>query len=202
MFRPHIRWLLTACGWLVILTLLVLFAGQALITQDTPKPADAIVVIGGDHKPERTRRAAQLYHDGYAPFIIVSAGTLVHEGDTWLPEAQVMLRQLLALNVPERVIILEQASQTTRQNAEYTLPILQQRRARSILLVTSPFHSRRAQKNFADVYVGEISISTQPAVADDFCAPCWFFQTDQRSVVLYEFWNWLGYIGRLRFDHL
>jgi hypothetical protein len=45
------------------------------VVRDELHPADASVVIGGDHKPERMRQAAQLYRQGYAPLIIVSTGT-------------------------------------------------------------------------------------------------------------------------------
>ena len=63
-----------------------------LVVKDELSYADAIVVIGGAHKPARMQHAAELYRQGYAPVIIISAGTLVREGDEWMVEAEVMRR--------------------------------------------------------------------------------------------------------------
>ncbi len=169
-------------------------ARQPLIAQDELHPAQAIVVIGGDHKPERLARAAELYRAGYAPIVILSAGTMAQEGTEWLPEAQVMRRQALGLGIPPDVIMLEQSSQSTVQNAIYTRAILQAHNLDSILLVTSPYHSRRARQVFADLLGHEMNISVQPGWNSNFCSVCWPVQIDQQTVVLSEYWKWLVYL--------
>jgi uncharacterized SAM-binding protein YcdF (DUF218 family) len=175
----------------IILTLLWM-AGPLLVVQDKPHLADAIVVIGGDHKPERMRQAAELYRQGYAPLIIISAGTIVLEGDQPIPEAQVMYRQARELGLPNDRLILEQASKSTYENATYTKALCQARGIRSILLVTSAYHSRRARRLFQEVYASDITVSTQPAPPGQ-CALCWPFYSDQARVVAYEYWNWAQY---------
>jgi uncharacterized SAM-binding protein YcdF (DUF218 family) len=171
---------------------LIWAAGPFLVVQDTLYPADAIVVIGGDHKPERMRQAAELYRQGYAPLVIISAGTIVLEGGQHIPEAQVMYRQARELGLPEDVMVLEQASKSTYGNALYTKAICQARGIESILLVTSAYHSRRARRLFRSVYTPDISVSVQPA-APGQCALCWPFYSDQAQVVAYEYWNWIQY---------
>ena len=64
-----------------------LFLPSLLVAQDETVYADAIVVIGGDHKPARIQRAAELYRQGYAPLVIISAGTKVQEGNERMLEA-------------------------------------------------------------------------------------------------------------------
>ncbi len=179
-----------------VLTVLLalLLAGQPLMTQDEANPADAIVVIGGDHKPQRLARAAELYRAGFAPVVILSAGTLVQEGGEWMPEAQVMQRQALQLGIPQEAILLEQASQSTVQNAFYSEAILKEHGWHSILLVTSPYHSRRARQVFIDLLGREMSISVQPGWSSNFCSFCWLLQADEQPVVLSEYWKWLVYL--------
>jgi uncharacterized SAM-binding protein YcdF (DUF218 family) len=184
------RWRL-AFGLAVVLTLL-LAAGPFLVVQDRLQPAGAIVVIGGDHKPERMQQAARLYQQHYAPLIVVSAGTIVQEGDQLLPEAQVMYRQARDLGLPDGALILEQASKSTYENAVYTKALCQAKGIHSILLVTSAYQSRRARRLFQDVYGSEISVSVQPAPAVG-CALCWPIDMDQARVVAYEYWNWIRY---------
>lgn len=170
----------------------IIFAGWPLVDSDEIGYADAIVVIGGDHKPERVLRAVELYQQGFAPVVIISAGTLVKEGAEVLAEAEVMRRQAVALGLPETAIILENQSQSTFQNAYFTSAICQKRGYGSIILVTSTFHSRRAGHIFREVFGPTPVIHIQPAPVGA-CIPCWWFQPNQISVVFYEYYNWARY---------
>jgi uncharacterized SAM-binding protein YcdF (DUF218 family) len=175
---------------IVLATLLA--AGPFLVVQDELRPAGAIVVIGGDHKPQRMQKAAELYRQGYAPIVIISAGTIVLEGDQHIPEAQVMYRQARELGLPDDVLILEQASKSTSENAIDTKAICQAKGIHSILLVTSAYHSRRARRLFQSVYMPDVSVSVQSAPQGD-CPLCWPLFPDRASVVAYEYWNWVQY---------
>lgn len=184
----HRRWLWLGLTGLLLAALLA--AGPLLVVQNVLQPADAIVVIGGDHKPERLQRAAELYRQGYAPLVILSAGTLVLEGHERLPEAQVMYRQARTLGLPEEALVLEQDSQSTYENAVYTKALCQARQIHSVLLVTSAYHSRRARRLFQRVYPPGIRVSAQPAPQGP-CPLCWPLFADRAYVVAYEYWNWL-----------
>jgi uncharacterized SAM-binding protein YcdF (DUF218 family) len=167
-------------------------SGPALVVQDEVHAADAIVVIGGDHKPERVRQAVELFQQGYADIVVMSAGTLVMEGDERVVEAEVMRAQALARGLPSEAILLETNSWSTFENAVYTRQICQERGYGSILLVTSAYHSRRARRIFREVYGPDIRVSVQPA-AQDYCPPCWPLRLDLVAVVAYEVQNWLNY---------
>jgi uncharacterized SAM-binding protein YcdF (DUF218 family) len=169
----------------------VVFPGLFLVVDDDDvHAADAIIVIGGDHKWERVRRAVELYQQGYAPVVIISAGTVVLEGNEWLSEAEVMRRQALTLGLPDKVIILEAESFTTVENAHYSRLICQEQGLDSILLVTSAYHSRRARRIFRDALGKEISIAVQPAPLRS-PALLWWLYPNQARVALYEYWNWI-----------
>lgn len=176
----------------VLVGLCVPLAGPLLVSADEPQPSDAIVVIGGDHKPERIRRAVELFQQGYAPIVIISAGTRVQEGGDDLPEAEVMRRQAIALGLPETALRIEAQSQSTFQNAYYTAAISQAHQFTSILLVTSTYHSRRAGRIFKEVFGPRVSILVQPSPLNE-CTVCWWFQADQVGVVFYEYYSWLRY---------
>jgi uncharacterized SAM-binding protein YcdF (DUF218 family) len=171
---------------------LIFLSGQVLIEQDTTQLADAIVVIGGDHKPERMQRAVELFRQGFAPIVVISAGTRVLEGEEKIPEAEVMRRQAINLGLPTNVILVEDNSQSTYENAKFTKPILEQLAAQKVLLVTSAFHSRRAKRIFQDVLEPCISVTVQPAQADAWFA-LWIFRPNDLYVLLYEYQNWVRY---------
>lgn len=128
--------------------------------------ADAIVILGGDFKPNHiadiacrsdhfySRRTAfgyALYGASRASFIFLSGGN---------DEARNMAQQLICKGVPTSSLTLENNSIDTRENATNTAPLLRHVGARRILLVTSPIHMSRASAAFR-----KLGIETIPAPA-------------------------------------
>lgn len=183
---------------LLVFLALMLFMPSLLVAEDETDYADAIIVIGGDHKLARIQRAAELHRQGYAPIVIISAGTKVLEGNEWIPEAEVMHRQALALGLPEEALIIEDDSLSTIQNARYSKQICEDHNIKSILLVASAYHSGRARLVFREVMGAKISVSTQPAPRGHHPL-LWWLYPDQAGVVLYEYKNWIQYWLGLRY---
>ena len=102
--------------------------------------ADAIVVLGGEPLA-RPLEAARLYKERVAPRVFVT-GT----GD-----AGKCKRVLMGAGVPAKAITLENKSTTTYSNATLLKPFLEEAKVRSALIVTSPFHTRRALATFRKV---------------------------------------------------
>ncbi len=174
---------------------LISASATALVVRDPlPARADAIVVIGGDHKPERVALAVDLYRRGIAPVVLISAGVDVLEGGRTVPEAEVMINQAEALGLPSEIILVEDWSQTTVGNATETLGFARRLGWRSIVLVTSSYHSRRAGDLFHAYLDGEVSVSVQPAPQAG-CPPCWALSPADLATVVYEYrnllWSWL-----------
>lgn len=116
---------------------------------DQSHPADAIIVLGagvrenGAPSPAliaRVRHAAALYHRGYAPLIALTGGA----PDERPTEAEVAYQWLRGARVPSEAIIMESTSRTTAQNLTTIAPLLRERDAESVIIVTSPFHAWRS----------------------------------------------------------
>jgi len=112
---------------------LVLAADPLLAVRSALKPADAIVVLGGDG-PRRAARAAALFRDGVAPRILVTG-----DGDCLSIRDELVRR-----GVPPPAVEVECLSRNTMENAAFSAPILVRMEARRVVLVTSWFHMRRA----------------------------------------------------------
>ena len=152
--RPNYgRW--AAFIFLVILVAaaLLLACPHQVLTVDTgPVRAQALVVLGGGDNSERARYAAQLYKEGEAPWVICSG-----QGDC---DAN---RDVLEKNgVPATAISEEPRSRTTSENARFSLPLLRQRGATNIIIVTSWYHSRRAWHCFHH-YAPDLIFYSRPA---------------------------------------
>ena len=116
-----------------------------LCLHEEPKKADIIVGFG-NFNTDIAVRAAQLYHEGYAPKILFTGG-LGRNTETLFPvsEAERFKRTAMACGVPEEDIILEDKSRNTRENIELTREKLEELRLphAHILGVHQPFMERR-----------------------------------------------------------
>lgn len=142
---------------------------------DALPQAQAIIVLGGntangranwfepyDSATARTRvdSAALLYHAGRAPRVIVSGAAL--EGN--VSEARIMAAGLRQHNIPEQAIILEDQSDTTRENGFFTAKLLRSMQAQDVLLVTSALHMPRAMAVFSHLGVQAIPAPSPPQI--------------------------------------
>ena len=135
----------------LLVALAVLFPQQMLCIDTGPVQADVLVVLGGGGG-ERAQRAAELYHAGEAPKIILTG-----KGD-----CRANRDVLEHVGVPRAVIHLECESNSTRENATKTAVLLKQMGARRVILVTSWYHSRRSFYCFRK-YAPGIKVYSRPS---------------------------------------
>jgi uncharacterized SAM-binding protein YcdF (DUF218 family) len=132
----------------------VLFAAQMAdvfiyAQRARPVKSDAAIVLGAaawGMKPspvfrERINHAIDLYLGGYCRFIIITGG----KGDPEEPGESVIGKKYAMQNgVPEDDIIIENYSRNTEQNLYYAKMIAAKRNVSSYILVSDPYHLRRA----------------------------------------------------------
>ena len=149
---------------LLFYTPLPWFAADPLYQTDPPQRADAIVVFAGgvgesgkagQGYEERVQRAVELFRAGYADRMIFSSG-YVH----LFHEPEVMKALAVSLGVPAQSILLEIQATDTYQNVKYVSHILEQHGWNSVLLVSSPYHMRRASLVFSKVAPSLLVVKT------------------------------------------
>ena len=114
--------------------------GRALVRDDGPGKADAVVVLAGDFHGRRILFAADLVRQGYAPVVVVSGPPLLD-----LHECDLLIQFAARKGHPaEWFARLPNSALSTREEAVFVLDELQRRGARSFLLVTSDYHTARA----------------------------------------------------------
>ena len=131
------------------------YAGEWLSAADQPQKADAIVVLGGGYA--RPFQAADLYRQGLARKIYVSAPAredqhrLLDEAGIAFPREEEVVRQvLLKKGVPASAIeYLGKDLISTAAEARAARDLFAQGAPR-LLVVTSPYHLRRARMTFSD----------------------------------------------------
>ena len=140
------------------------FASSALTVESPSSHADVIVVLGGD-SVYRPARALKLYQAGAAPRVIATGTNDSTEYQTFL----------IGKGVPGNAIQIEGNSGSTKENAQFTVPMLRKLGAKHVIIVTSWFHSRRALNCFRH-YAPDIQFYAQPTVADQPRSPFSAFQ--------------------------
>jgi uncharacterized SAM-binding protein YcdF (DUF218 family) len=190
--RPGRRSAGTTLG-AVVLALVAVFADEParwLIVTDPPRWADAAVVLAGDPDYERTKTAALLVLEGRAGLLIVTGGE-PGPGDSATSLRDVALRA----GVPAERIRMEQVSRSTRGSMEAIRPILEEERVRSVVVVTSPYHQRRAYWTARKTLRG-VQVLNRPADPAGWRPEGWWKTRWGRRIVLGEYAKLAYYVVR------
>ena len=132
-----------------------------------PETADCIVGFG-NFNTNIARRAAELWHQGFAPYVLFTGGLGRNtEGLLPEPEAVRFARVAMDCGVPEDRILREDRSTNTKENILFTRELLAARGIphKHILGVHQPFMERRIRAAFG-VYWPEVKLTvTSPQVS-------------------------------------
>lgn len=157
--------------------------GHALAVSDPLAKADAIVAISGDTGP-RVVAAVDLWQKGYADVIVFSGGS---QDPSSVPSAELMKRQAVRLGVPEENIVLEPEAATTQQNARRVAELMNESGRRSAILVTSPYHQRRAAMHFSREFARfGLTFINRPAEDPRWSPERWWMNEPSRSLTVVE----------------
>ena len=161
-----------------IWVLVAWLAARFLVVNTPLHGADAIVVLSGSAVyRERTQRAAEYYHRGLANRILLTNDNLRGEWSSAEQRNPFFYERarnnLLFLGVPaERVEVIPQPVTNTYDEAEAIRDYAVAHGLRSLLIVTSAYHSRRALWTLNRVFAGTgIEISLQSIEAGEQTPP-------------------------------
>ena len=160
-----------ALSLLIFQTNLAWWAAGPLELSAAPVASDAIVVFAGGvgesgraggGTQERLKRAVDLYKAGHAPRMILSSGYVYS-----FREAEAMRALAIDQGIPPAAIVLEQKASNTYQNVRFVDDILREHRWSRILLVSSPYHMRRALLVWHR-QAPDVSVVPTPAIDSQF----------------------------------
>ena len=148
------------------------------------RKADAIVVISGGDTTARTDEAIRLFQEGWAEYIVFSGAAADKDSPS---NAVAMKEHALENGVPESQTIIEERSETTKQNAKEVREQLENLEIRDIILVTSGYHMRRAGLEFSRELTNEFTVRRHPVAHDKQWSSVWWLTP----------WGWWLVLGEL-----
>lgn len=176
-------------------------AGRFLVEDDPLQRADAIVVLAGSY-PDRILEAAALYRDGWAPRIILCREP-ENAGFRKLRDLGVRVPRPFELNrtvaeqmgVPaDAITVLDRPAASTVSEADVVLAEVLARGYRSILLVTSKYHSHRAGLIYRHLAGDHVAVVVRAARDDDFQPEGWWRDRASARRVAIEYQKLLTFL--------
>jgi uncharacterized SAM-binding protein YcdF (DUF218 family) len=156
--------------------------GKYLVVQHPPEKSDLIVCLaGGD--VERGLGSAELFSRGLAPRVFISREpipdgleTLKQKGIAYPESIDRTTIILKGLGVPESAVIRnDHPAESTFEEGEMVGAVVKEKKYRSLILVTSPTHCRRAWLTFRKAIPDkEIRIAVMPTPYSKFRAEDWW----------------------------
>jgi uncharacterized SAM-binding protein YcdF (DUF218 family) len=131
------------------------------------KKADCIFVLGS-HDTRVAEYAADLFSQGWAPYIIFSGGLgNLTAGIFEKPEAELFAEIAIERGVPATSILIENKSTNTGENIKFTQVLLKQKGLdfHTFILVQKPYMERRTYATFKKVWPEPDIIVTSPQLS-------------------------------------
>jgi len=155
---------------LIAWALIAWAAGEALIVRAELPKADAIVVLSGSSAyRERTKRAAELFHEGRAPLIVLTDDNTRGGWSNALQRNPYFVEratdELIKEGVPpEKIKVIPGVASSTHDEALILREYAVAQGLRSLLVVTSAYHSRRALRTLRQAFAGTVTtVGLEPA---------------------------------------
>lgn len=157
--------------------------GHLLDIEDPLVPADAIVALSGD-TGARMETAVELWKRGYAPIIIFAGAS---QDPNSVASAVLMKRDAVARGVPDAAILVEPSSATTQENAHLVARLMKDNGLATAILVTSPYHQRRAARLFAREFgPADLAFINHPARDPAWDPNTWWLGEPARTLTVVE----------------
>ena len=189
--------LLLVCFFLYLVRHPILrFTAETWVVEDQLDKADAMIVLGDDNfYADRATRAVQLYREGKAPLIVASGRRLRPNAGV----SELIEHDLVERGVPkDKIVRFTHDGDSTLEEAQALVKLVKARKWRSVIIVTSNYHTRRARYIFIRVFPQGMKVSVASARDGDFDPDHWWEKRKSIKELTREFAGMVVTLWELR----
>src|ERR1700678_2805854 len=182
--------ILVACAVLYFARVpLLRLAGEFWVVDEPPETSDVIVLLSGDNDDaERATRAASLFKSGMAPRVLATGRALRSYATT----TDLMKRDLVEHGVAADAIVpFTHKADDTRDEATAVCEFVASHGWKKILLVTSNYHTRRAQYIYEHALPSSDQLLTVAAPDSDYDPNYWWKTRTGVKIFFHELGGYL-----------
>ena len=151
---------------------LLRLAGESWVVEDPLQQSDALLLLSDDNFfADRATRASELYRQKLAPVVVASGRRLRPTAGV----SELMEHDLIERGVPkDRIVRFSQDADNTREEALALRALVTEKNWRSVIVVTSNYHTRRARYIFQRVFPESITVRVAGARDGEFDPEHWW----------------------------
>jgi uncharacterized SAM-binding protein YcdF (DUF218 family) len=148
------------------------YVAESWVVDEPAGHADAIVVLGDDNfYADRATHAAELFRQGVAPEVVASGRRLRPNAGI----SELIEHDLTERGVPkEKIVRFSQDTDGTIDEAEAVAKLAVEHHWKSLVIVTSNYHTRRTRYIYRKVFRSGIAVSVASARDGDFDPERWW----------------------------
>jgi uncharacterized SAM-binding protein YcdF (DUF218 family) len=160
------------------------FMGESWVVDEPAAHADALVVLSDDNfYADRATHGAELFRQGVAPLVVASGRRLRPNAGI----SELMEHDLIERGVPkEKILRLSHDADSTKEEAETVAKLAKERHWKSIVVVTSNYHTRRTRYIYSRVFPAGISVSVASARDVSFDPERWWEKRESTKLFVRE----------------
>ena len=160
------------------------FAAESWVIDEPAAHADALLLLSDDNfYADRATRAADMIRHGVAPVVVASGRRLRPSAGV----AELQEHDLIERGVPkDKIIRFPHDGESTLEEATALARLCSDRHFRSVIVVTSNYHARRARYIFHKVFPPGIAVSVAGANDGDFDPDHWWEKRKSEGLFAHE----------------
>jgi uncharacterized SAM-binding protein YcdF (DUF218 family) len=160
------------------------FSAESWVIDEPAAHADALLLLGDDNfYADRATRAAEMVRHGVAPLVVASGRRLRPSAGV----TELLEHDLIERGVPkDKILRFPHDAESTLEEARDLARLCSERHFRSVIVVTSNYHARRARYIFGKVFPPAIGVSVAGAHDGDFDPDHWWENRKSRGLFLHE----------------
>jgi uncharacterized SAM-binding protein YcdF (DUF218 family) len=148
------------------------YAAESWVVNEPAAHADAIMLLGDDNfYADRATRATELFRQGVAPEIVASGRRLRPNAGI----SELLEHDLIERGVPkEHILRFAHDADGTREEAVALEKLVEDHKWKTIVVVTSNYHTRRVRYIFQGVFPPSVAVTVASAHDGDFEPDRWW----------------------------